>query len=80
VNPQLKNVAAVTVRRAAAVRQAGPDHRRHRGLDRQRQEPARRQLLMAPLRGVDGQVYAVAQGNLVVSGFGAEGKDGSRIA
>jgi flagellar P-ring protein precursor FlgI len=36
-------------------------------------------LLMAPLRGADGQVYAVAQGNLVVGGFGAEGSDGSRI-
>ena len=36
-------------------------------------------LLFAPLRGADGQVYAVAQGNLVVGGFGAEGADGSRI-
>jgi flagellar P-ring protein precursor FlgI len=36
-------------------------------------------LLMAPLRGADGQVYAVAQGNLVVGGFGAEGSDGSKI-
>ena len=37
-------------------------------------------LLMSPLRGVDGQVYAIAQGNIVVSGFGAEGKDGSKIS
>ena len=36
-------------------------------------------LLMSPLRGADGQVYAVAQGNLVVGGFGAEGADGSKI-
>ena len=36
-------------------------------------------LLFAPLRGADGQVYAVAQGNLVVGGFGAEGADGSSI-
>ncbi len=36
-------------------------------------------LLMSPLKGVDGQVYAIAQGNLVVGGFGAEGADGSRI-
>ena len=36
-------------------------------------------LLFAPLRGADGQIYAVAQGNLVVGGFGAEGADGSRI-
>ncbi len=36
-------------------------------------------LLMAPLRGIDGNVYAVAQGNLIVGGFGAEGADGSKI-
>ena len=36
-------------------------------------------LLFAPLRGADGQVYAVGQGNLVVGGFGAEGADGSSI-
>ena len=36
VNPQLKNVAAVTVTRgSAAVLEAGPDHRHHRGFDRQ---------------------------------------------
>ena len=37
-------------------------------------------LIMTPLRGVDGEVYAIAQGSLVVSGFGVSGKDGSRIA
>ncbi len=36
-------------------------------------------LLLAPLKGVDGQVYAIAQGNIIVSGFGAEGNDGSRV-
>ena len=36
-------------------------------------------LLMAPLRGVDNQVYAVAQGNVIVSGFGVQGSDGSSI-
>ena len=36
-------------------------------------------LLMTPLKGADGQVYAVAQGNLVVGGFGVSGSDGSRI-
>jgi len=36
-------------------------------------------LLQTFLKGLDGQVYAVAQGSLVVSGFGAEGADGSRI-
>lgn len=37
-------------------------------------------LLMTPLKGADGHVYALAQGNLVVGGFGAEGADGSRIS
>ncbi len=36
-------------------------------------------LLMSPLRGGDGKVYAVAQGNLVVGGLTASGQDGSRI-
>ncbi|CAE6889630.1 flagellar basal body P-ring protein FlgI [Vibrio alginolyticus] len=36
-------------------------------------------LLQTFLKGLDGQVYAVAQGNLVVSGFSAEGNDGSKI-
>ncbi|MBO1928459.1 flagellar basal body P-ring protein FlgI [Thiomicrorhabdus sp. 6S2-11] len=36
-------------------------------------------LLMTPLKGVDGNVYALAQGNLVVGGLDASGADGSRI-
>lgn len=36
-------------------------------------------LIASPLKGLDNQVYAIAQGNLVVGGFGAEGADGSRI-
>ena len=36
-------------------------------------------LLLTPLKGIDGNVYAVAQGNLVVGGFDAQGGDGSRI-
>lgn len=37
------------------------------------------ELLMAPLRGADNQIYAVAQGSVVVSGFGAQGSDGSKV-
>jgi len=37
-------------------------------------------LLMTPLKGADGQLYAMAQGNLIISGFGAEGADGSSVA
>lgn len=36
-------------------------------------------LLMTPLMGADGEIYAVAQGNLVVGGLGVEGKDGSSL-
>lgn len=37
------------------------------------------QLLQTFLKGLDGQVYAVAQGSLVVSGLGADGADGSKV-
>jgi flagellar P-ring protein precursor FlgI len=36
-------------------------------------------LILMPLIGADGQIYAMAQGNLAVGGLGAEGKDGSKI-
>jgi len=36
-------------------------------------------LLMTPLRGIDHKIYAIAQGNVVVSGFGANGSDGSKV-
>ena len=80
-NPQLKNVAAVTVTAdlppfskpgqmidvtVASIGNASS----LRGGD----------LLMTPLKGVDGQVYAFAQGSVLVSGFGISGKDGSKIS
>ena len=36
-------------------------------------------LVLTPLLGADGQIYAMAQGNLAVGGLGAEGRDGSQI-
>ncbi|WP_137226468.1 flagellar basal body P-ring protein FlgI [Shewanella sp. MEBiC00475] len=36
-------------------------------------------LLQTFLKGVDGNVYAIAQGSLIVSGFSAEGLDGSVV-
>lgn len=36
-------------------------------------------LLMSPLKGADGKVYAIAQGNLIVGGLSAAGADGSNI-
>lgn len=36
-------------------------------------------LLMTPLRAVDGEIYAVAQGNLVVGGVSAQGRNGTSV-
>lgn len=36
-------------------------------------------LLQTMLKGLDGNVYAIAQGSLVVGGLGVEGADGSRV-
>jgi len=36
-------------------------------------------LILTPMLGADGQIYAMAQGNLAVGGLGAEGADGSKI-
>jgi flagellar P-ring protein FlgI len=36
-------------------------------------------LLLTPLLGVDGETYALAQGNLVVGGLGVTGEDGSSL-
>ena len=80
-NPQLKNVAAVTVHAElppfskpgqtidVSVSSIGNAGSLRGGT-----------LLLAPLRGADGEVYAMAQGSLIVSGFGVSGRDGSRIA
>ena len=37
-------------------------------------------LLISPLKGIDGNVYALAQGNVVVGGFGVATDDGSSIS
>lgn len=36
-------------------------------------------LLLTPLKGADGRVYAMSQGNVVVSGVSASGSDGSSV-
>ncbi|KTC79840.1 flagellar basal body P-ring protein FlgI [Legionella cherrii] len=36
-------------------------------------------LLMTPMKGADGRVYAVAQGNVIVSGVSAAGSDGTSV-
>lgn len=37
-------------------------------------------LLISPLKGIDGNIYAIAQGNIVVGGFGVATDDGSSIS
>lgn len=80
VNPQLKNVAAVAIH-AELPAFAKPGQAIDVTVSSIGNAGSLRggALLMAPLRGADGEVYAIAQGALVVSGFGASGKDGSRI-
>ena len=36
-------------------------------------------LIQTMLKGIDGNVYAIAQGSLVVGGLGVEGADGSKV-
>ena len=80
VNPQLKNVAAVSVsaelpafaksgqRLDVTVASLGNARSLRGGT-----------LLLTPLKGADDEVYALSQGNLVVGGFGVDGDDGSSI-
>lgn len=80
VNPQLKNVAAVSIHAElppfaklgqtidVTVSSLGNAKSLRGG-----------SLLMSPLKGADGRVYAIAQGNLIVGGFGASGNDGSKV-
>jgi flagellar P-ring protein precursor FlgI len=80
VNPQLKNVAAVSVHASLP-----PFAKTGQTIDVTISSIGNAKslrggsLLVTPLRGLDGQVYAMAQGNLVVNGFGASANDGSRV-
>ena len=80
-NPQLKNVAAVTVTAdLPPFAKAGQTLDVTVGTIGNASSLRGGDLIMTPLRGADGQIYAIAQGSLVVSGFGVNGKDGSRIS
>lgn len=81
VTPQLKNVASVIVH-AELPPFARPGQTIDVTVSSLGNSKSLRggSLLMTPLKGADGQLYAMAQGNLVVSGFGAEGADGSSVA
>lgn len=80
INPQLKNVAAVMVS-AELPPFAKPGQTIDVTVSSIGNATSLRggTLLMAPLKGADGSVYAIAQGSLIVGGFGAAGADGSSI-
>lgn len=80
-NPQLKNVAAVMVH-ANLPPFAKPGSTIDVTVSSMGNAKSLRggSLVMTPLKGADGSVYAMAQGNLVVGGFGIDGNDGSRVS
>ncbi|WP_223846346.1 flagellar basal body P-ring protein FlgI [Wenzhouxiangella sp. AB-CW3] len=80
INPQLQNVAAVTIHaELPAFAKSGNRIDVTVNSIGNAQSLRGGSLLMSPLRGADGEVYAIAQGNLIVSGFGVAGQDGSSI-
>lgn len=80
VNPQPKNVAAVMLHATLP-----PFIKKGQKIDVTASSVGNAKslrggtLLMSPLKGADGKVYAIAQGNLIVGGLGVEGTDGSKI-
>lgn len=80
LTPKLKNVAAVSIH-AQLPPFAKPGQRIDVTVSSIGNASSLRggSLLLTPLRGADGRVYAIAQGDLVVGGFGAQGTDGSKI-
>jgi flagellar P-ring protein precursor FlgI len=78
--PQLKNVAAVSIHaRLPAFSKVGQNIDVTVSSIGNAKSLRGGTLLMAPLKGADGRVYAMAQGDLLVSGLNAEGADGSSI-
>ena len=80
VNPQTKNMASVIVT-AELPPFAKPGQKLDVTVSSMGNAKSLRggELLLTPLKGGNGDIYAVAQGAMVVSGFGADGSDGSSI-
>jgi len=78
--PRSKNVAAVAVH-ATLPPMASPGQTIHVTVNSLGDARSLHggSLMLTPLRGVDGKVYAIAQGNLVVGGINASGKNGSSV-
>jgi flagellar P-ring protein precursor FlgI len=81
VNPALKNAAAVMIT-AELPPFAKPGQRLDITVSALGKAKSLRggTLVMTPLHGADGQIYAMAQGNLAVGGLGVSGADGSQLS
>ncbi len=81
VSPNLRNAAAVIVT-AELPAFAKPGQRLDITVSAIGQARSLRggSLIMTPLIGADGQIYAIAQGNVAVGGLGASARDGSQVA
>ncbi len=80
VSPGLKNAAAVIVT-ADLPAFAKPGQRIDVTVSTMGKAKSLRggSLVMTALYGADGQIYAMAQGNLAVGGLGVSGRDGSKL-
>jgi flagellar P-ring protein precursor FlgI len=80
VNPNLRNAAAVIVT-ADLPAFAKPGQRIDITVSTLGQAKSLRggALILTPLYGADGQIYAMAQGNVAVGGLGVSGRDGSQV-
>ena len=81
VNPQTKNMASVMVT-AERPPFAKPGQKMDVTVSSVGNAKSLRggELLLTQLKGGNGEIYAVAQGGLVISGFGADGLDGSQVS
>ncbi len=80
VSPNLRNAAAVIIT-AELPAFAKPGQRIDITVSTLGQARSLRggALILAPLYGADGQIYAMAQGNVAVGGLGVSGRDGSQL-
>jgi flagellar P-ring protein precursor FlgI len=80
VNPSLRNAAAVMIT-AELPPFANPGQRIDITVSALGRARSLRggTLILSPLRGADDQIYAMAQGNLVVGGLGVSAQDGSQV-